>query len=124
MTTFVKRRTRTAAIVAVVLAGSSLAAAQVLVTPIPVLAGPPLENAPIGGLQIDVEPRSAQVYVDGRPAGVVSDFSGYYKHMDIGAGPHLITILAPHYDPLVISVMVIPGHTITYRGSLTRAYGW
>src|SRR5207249_1377869 len=35
-------------------------------------------GVPIGGLQLDVEPRRTQVYVDGFFAGLVGDFSGYY----------------------------------------------
>jgi len=124
MSTFLNRRTRTAAMVAALLAGSSLAAAQVLVAPYALQTGPPLDNAQTGGLQLDVAPRSANVYVDGAHVGVVSDFSGYYKHLDIAAGPHVITIVARHYEPLIISVIVVPGQTATYRGTLTRASGW
>lgn len=86
-------------------------------------AGPVLENAPLGGLQLDIEPRSAQVYVDGKYTGLVSDFSGYFKHLEIAAGPHIVTVLAPAYEPLTISVVVVPERTITWRASLTRAYG-
>jgi len=93
------------------------------VSAIPVQAGLPLENAMIGGLQLDFDPRGAQVYVDGTHTGVVSDFSGYYKHLELVAGPHLVTLLAQNYEPLTISVMVTPGHTTTYRGTLTRAHG-
>ena len=83
----------------------------------------PPEGAPIGGVQLDIEPRRAQVYIDGAYVGVVSEFSGYYEHLDLVAGPHLVTIIAPNYEPLIIQVMVSPGHTLTYRGTLTRAYG-
>jgi hypothetical protein len=83
----------------------------------------PLEGAPIGGIQLDIEPRRAQVYVDGAFVGPVSDFSGYYQHLDLVAGPHLITIIAPNYEPLIIEAIVPPGRTITYRGTLIRAYG-
>jgi hypothetical protein len=84
---------------------------------------PPPEGAPTGGVQLDIEPRRAQVYVDGAYVGVVSAFSGYYQHLDLVAGPHLVTIVAPNYEPLIIHVMVSPGRTMTYRGTLTRAYG-
>ena len=85
--------------------------------------GPTLENAPVGGLQLDIEPRSAEVYVDGIYTGVVSDYSGYFKHLEIAAGPHIVTFVAPAYEPLTISVVVAPGRTLTWRTSLTRAYG-
>ena len=76
------------------------------------------ENEP-GGLQLDVEPRRALVYADGWYVGVVDDFRGYYQHLEIGAGSHVIEIVAPDYDPLIIRVTVSPGRTTTYRGSLT-----
>lgn len=82
----------------------------------------PTEGAPNGGLQLDVQPWRAQVYVDGVLAGVVEDFRGYYRHLDLVAGPHLIGIVAPDYRPLIIEVMVSPGHTSTFRGTLTRHY--
>jgi hypothetical protein len=50
---------------------------------------------------------------------VVDDFRGYYQHLEIGAGSHVIEIVAPDYEPLIIRVTVSPGRTTTYRGSLT-----
>jgi hypothetical protein len=76
-----------------------------------------------GGLQLDVEPRRALVYVDGWYVGVVDDLSGYYRHLDTVAGRHIIEIVAPDYEPLIVDVTVSPGRTTTYRNSLTRAPG-
>jgi hypothetical protein len=87
-----------------------------------VFVSPP-EGGPTGGLQLDVEQRRAQVYVDGAYVGLVADFSGYFHHLDLVAGPHVIEILAPDFEPLIIEVLVSPGHTTTYRGALTRAQG-
>jgi hypothetical protein len=81
---------------------------------------PPSEGRPTGGLQLDVEPRRALVYVDGWFVGVVDEFSGYYHHLDLAAGQHRIELVASDYDPLVVGVMVSPGRTTTYRGSLNR----
>ena len=93
----------------------------------PAYVAPPLvtlpADAPRGGVQLDVEPRRAEVYVDGTYAGIVSEFSGYYQHLEVAAGPHVITIVAPDYDPLILDVIVSPGRTATYRASLMRAYG-
>ena len=88
--------------------------------PLPVAAAPSSERRPTGGLQLDVEPRRAMVYVDGRFVGVVDEFSGYYHHLDLDAGPHRIDLVASDYDPLSVDVVVSPGRTITYRGSLNR----
>jgi len=82
-----------------------------------------LEPGLSGGLQLDIEPRRALVYVDGWYVGVVDQFRGYYRHLDIGAGSHTIEILATDYEPLAFDIAISPGRTITYRGSLPRAAG-
>jgi hypothetical protein len=84
-------------------------------------AAPPLQQRPVGGVQLDVEPRRALVYVDGWYVGIVEDFSGYYRHLETGAGWHIIEIVAPDYEPLIFDVAVSPGRTTTYRSSLNRA---
>lgn len=130
MTVSMKRGIAAAAIVLGLLTNSSAAEPQVLgsllwsqnVAFFPVQI-PVLKGAPTGGVQLDVDPRSAQVYVDGTYVGLISEFSGYYKHLELVAGPHFVTMIAPHYEPLTIPVLVSPGHTLTYRGTLTRAYG-
>jgi hypothetical protein len=83
------------------------------------LAPPPIiAGAPTGGVQLDVLPWTAQVYVDGAPAGRVEQFRGYYHHLELPAGPHAIAIVADGYEPHVFTVVVVPGKTITYRASL------
>lgn len=90
--------------------------------PPPAPPGVPGEDAqrPLGGLQLDVEPRHALVYVDGWHVGIVDAFSGYYRHLDLPAGPHIIELLADGYEPLSAEVLVAPGRTTTYRGALSR----
>ena len=90
---------------------------QFVPAPIP-FGSPP----PTGGVQLDVEPRRALVYVDGILAGAVDRFSGYYQHLDATAGSHVIDLVAPGYEPLTIVVTVVPNQTTTYRGSLNRAW--
>jgi PEGA domain len=85
--------------------------------------GPPLEGAPVGGVQLDIDPRRAQVFVDGTYVGLVEDFSGYFHHLEVPAGPHDIAVVAPGYEPLSLHVLVSPGATITQRATLGRAYG-
>jgi hypothetical protein len=82
---------------------------------------PPLPaNAATGGVQLDILPWSSEVYVDGTLAGHVNDFSGYYHHLELSAGPHVIQILMPGYEPLALDVVVMPGRTITHRAALAR----
>jgi hypothetical protein len=78
----------------------------------------PLADGPTGGVQLDVQPWRASVFVDGVYAGRVEDFKGYYQNLEVVAGPHQITIVEPGYLPLVFDVMVVPGRTTTFRGTL------
>jgi hypothetical protein len=80
-----------------------------------------LEQGLSGGLQLDIEPRRALVYVDGWYVGIVDQFSGYYRHLDVAAGSHTIEILATDYESLAFDIAISPGRTTTYRGSLQRA---
>jgi hypothetical protein len=84
---------------------------------------PPLEGAPVGGVQLDIDPRRAQVFVDGTYAGLVEEFSGYFHHLELPAGPHDISIVAAGYQPLTLHIVVAPGATLTHRAALSRAYG-
>lgn len=78
-------------------------------------------SRPIGGLQLDLQPRRAQVFVDGAYAGLVDDFRGYYQHLALPAGLHRIEVLTPGYLPLIFEVMVVPDRTTTHRWSLQEA---
>jgi hypothetical protein len=78
----------------------------------------PLAEGPAGGVQLDVQPWRASVFVNGVYAGRVEDFKGYYQHLEVVAGLHHITIVEPGYVPLVFDVMVVPGRTTTLRGTL------
>lgn len=84
---------------------------------------PASEQGLSGGLQLDIEPRRGLVYVDGWYVGVVDQFSGYYRHLDLGAGFHTVEILSTDYEPLAFDIAIAPGRTTTYRGSLQRATG-
>ena len=87
------------------------------------LVTPPTGPSLSGGIQLDVEPRRALVYVDGVLAGTVDQFKGYYQHLETSAGFHVIDFLAPDYEPLTVGVTVVPNKTTTYRAMLNRAGG-
>ena len=78
-------------------------------------------DAPTGGVQLDIQPWSAEVYVDGASVGRVEQFRGYYQNLTLPAGPHIIAVVAPGRDPLIVSVTVVPGRVVTQRGSLAVA---
>ena len=76
-----------------------------------------------GGLQLDVEPRRALVYLDGVLVGTVDQFKGYFQYLETTAGYHVVEFISPDYDPLIAEVAVVPNRTTTYRASLNRASG-
>ncbi len=78
-------------------------------------------DAPTGGVQLDIQPWSAEVFVDGNSVGRVEQFKGYYQNLTLPAGPHIIAVVAPGRDPLIIGVTVVPGRVVTQRGSLAVA---
>jgi len=87
---------------------------------------PPLPSPgarPTGGLQLDVEPRRAFVYLDGIFVGTVDQFKGYFQHLETTAGYHLVEFISPDYDALITEVTVVPNKTTTYRAFLNRASG-
>jgi hypothetical protein len=75
---------------------------------------------PTGGLRMKVEPRDAEVYVDGYFAGIVDDFNGRFQQLKLAAGAHRIEVRAPGYQPLTFDVSIQPRHTTEYRGALQR----
>ena len=73
----------------------------------------------IGGVRLKVEPKDAEVYVDGYYAGVVDDFDGIWQQLRLDDGGHRIEVRKPGMETLTFEVMIQPGRTITYRGTLT-----
>jgi len=65
-----------------------------------------------------VDPRDAQVFVDGYYVGTVDDFDGG-RGLPLESGPQRIEMRAEGYEPLVVEVRILPGETITYEGELT-----
>lgn len=73
---------------------------------------------PVGYLRLRVEPREAQVFVDGYFAGEVDEFDGVFQSLTLEDGSHHIEIVAPGQPPLEFDVNILPGQKVTYRGDL------
>jgi hypothetical protein len=73
-----------------------------------------------GDLRLQVEPREAEVFVDGYFAGHVDDFDGIFQSLTLEEGPHKIEIVAPGFETLDIDIRILPGRKITYKGELKR----
>ena len=74
-------------------------------------------DRPLGFLSLRVQPRTADVYVDGAFAGVVDDFGGRGARL-LPAGPHRVEILAEGYETLTFDVRVPEDDTVTFTRDL------
>ena len=66
-----------------------------------------------GGIRLKIQPRDAQVFVDGYYAGRVDDFDGVFQALRLEAGGHKIEIRMPGFEDLALDVHVQPGRTVT-----------
>lgn len=70
-----------------------------------------------GYLRLDVEPTSAQVYIDGLYVGTVADLrSGGYP---LDAGPHRIEFRADGFNNQSVELRIRANDVLSYRGTLT-----
>jgi hypothetical protein len=72
----------------------------------------------VGSVRLKVEPRDAEVWVDGYYAGSVDDFDGMFQALRLDSGPYRIEIRKPGYETLSFDVRVQPDRKITFRGTL------
>jgi len=71
-----------------------------------------------GGVQLQVQPGHAQVFVDGVFVGTVEDFDSVLQRLRLVEGPHWLEIWAEGYAPLIFNVRIRVGEMITHRGAL------
>jgi hypothetical protein len=72
-----------------------------------------------GYLRLEVEPESAQVYVDGFYAGTVADFRRSGGRA-LDSGPHRIEFRAEGYDSQGVELQIRANDVLAYRGTLNR----
>ncbi|HZI80889.1 MAG TPA: PEGA domain-containing protein [Vicinamibacterales bacterium] len=85
--------------------------------PAPAAPAPRDDDRPLGFLQLRVQPRTAEVFVDGAFAGTVDDFGGRGARM-LPAGPHRVEIIADGYETLTFDVRVPENDTVTFTREL------
>ena len=71
-------------------------------------------------LRLKIEPRQAQVYVDGYYVGVVDSFDGVFQKLGLDGGGHKVELKADGFEPLEFEVLITPGETVTYKGEMKR----
>jgi len=70
------------------------------------------------GLKIEFKPKSAEVYVDGRFAGIVDQFDGMFDRLSLEAGEHEITIYQEGFRSTRQRLNLSEGSTLRMKGAL------
>jgi PEGA domain len=83
--------------------------------PQPYDAPPAVPEGAVATIVLQVQPSSAQIFVDGDYVGTVDDVR---SELTVAAGVHRVEFRAPGYDPIVVDVRVDAGRRITYRAAL------
>jgi hypothetical protein len=76
-----------------------------------------------GRLRLQVQPRDAEVFIDGYYAGQVDDFDGRFQGLELETGGYSVEIRKPGWEPLTFDVRVTPDRTTTYKGELIPQRG-
>jgi hypothetical protein len=74
----------------------------------------------MGGLSFDITPATAEVFVDGRLAGTVGQFTPNTQPLGLPAGHHHLEVRAQGYDTLTLDVDIVAGQVTPYQGTLQR----
>jgi hypothetical protein len=78
----------------------------------------PMRAFATGGLRLETEPGSAQIFVDGYYSGLVEDYGLRGRILELAAGSHHIELRAPGYGVLAFDISIIPNQTSRFRGDL------
>lgn len=71
-----------------------------------------------GGLDLNVKPKKAEVWVDGEFVGTVGEFDGYPAYLWLPAGEHTVTIYRGGYESWERDVAIRPGAVIQVKHKL------
>jgi hypothetical protein len=71
-----------------------------------------------GSLRLKINPKQAQIFVDGYYVGVVDSYDGAFQKLGLDGGDHKIELKADGYEPLAFDVLITPGETVTYKGEM------
>lgn len=97
-------------------AATPLAPAVPSVPPVP----PEPSGPAVGYLRIEVEPRDAEVYVDGQRVGRVQQFAGLQGLLGLAPGTHRVDVALAGFQPLTTEIQIAPRQTYAIRGQLAR----
>lgn len=74
-----------------------------------------------GGVSFEISPSTAEVYIDGKYVGRVSDLGPTTQPLALTPGRHHVEIRAAGYQTLSIDADVIAGQVIPYQGTMLPA---
>ena len=78
----------------------------------------PSQPLPRGYLRLEIEPNTAQVFVDGFYVGTVEEANRSQAGLNLAAGWHRLEFRAPGYVTPAVNVTIEANRTIGYRGEL------
>ena len=76
--------------------------------------------AGLGGLDLNVRPRKAQVYVDGQKLGKAGSFEGYPDYLWLEKGTHQLALCRDGYLTVVQEFTILPGAIQEVKFHLAR----
>jgi len=71
-------------------------------------------------LKVQVEPKHAEVYVDGHLAGIADQFDGMFQSLSVEPGGREITVYLEGYRSIRQSLYLSPGSTYRIKGVLEK----
>ena len=71
-------------------------------------------------IRVQVQPKSAEVYVDGYLAGIVDQFDGMFQDLVVEPGTHEVTVYHDGYKRIVQRLYVSAGKSYKIKGTLDK----
>jgi hypothetical protein len=71
-------------------------------------------------LKVEVQPKTAEVYVDGYLAGIVDQFDGMFQSLSVEPGEHEITVYQEGFRSIRQRLYLSAGSTIRIKGALEK----
>ena len=71
-------------------------------------------------IRVQVQPKSAEVYVDGHLAGIVDQFDGMFQNLVVEPGAHEITVYLEGYRSIVQRMYLSVGSSYKIKGTMEK----
>lgn len=73
---------------------------------------------PMGGIDINVKPKRAEVFVDGSPVGTARQFDGFPSFLWLEKGTYDVVLYLDGYETLNRQISVYPGVVVDFDGRM------